>query len=341
MRRVLNLLLWAGGLGTRLRPLTFEDLGNRVVACYPKGVLPLAGLPLLCRVLESVLDGVAAAGWSVGRLLVSTTPEAQHRVVAAVAQSRSFEATEVDFIVGPYTAPGDRFLRALSRTYPTLSCHDDTLVTAESVATMVRAFSLTHQTVIAVSPEPSDGSVPFAIKQNIYTIDLTDTGDSHVFHAPLRIYAPGILNLAADVVGDVEQEQAEEFREFKLSRYLLKHALASPVLIRGLLNVNSPNDYLRALRFLVGDGYYVAPNADCHPASSLVTVAIEEGCRIGNISAENAILFPEAVVGDGCVLQRCIIGHGTHILPTTYIQGSEEAPVVIGNFKTIRRNTKC
>jgi len=329
----INVLIWAGGLGTRLRPLTFEDLGDQIVACYPKGVLPLAGYPLLCRVLESVFEGVDLCGWTVKQLLISTTTDAQSRVLSAVDRLRYHPEPPPILIVGPN--PGDRFLRSLSETYPTLSCHDDTLVTAEGVATMIQAFWRMNRTVIAVSPDPSDGSVLFHANRHAF---VSITADSPLYHAPLRIYSPAILEVAEDIVQYIEERRAEEFREFMLNDRLLERGLAMPVPIHAMLNVNSPSDYLRALRRVLGYDAYVAPDSICHPAASLITTAVEESCRIGRISAKKVIIFPHVAVADGCVLQRCIIGRGTRVLPRTRIVGSKTSPIVIGNFKTIERS---
>jgi len=143
------------------------------------------------------------------------------------------------------------------------------------------------------------------------------------------------------VVRAVEQDHAGEFREFMLDNYLLERDLATPVIVHGLLNVNSPSDYLRAVRHVLGDGSYVSPDSECAATSSLTTVAVEENCRIGKIVAEDVIIFPGVTIGDDCELQECIIGRGTYIAPGISIQGSRESPIVIGNFKTIERRLSC
>lgn len=332
----IDVVLWAGGLGKRLQPLTFEDLGNRQIKRFPKGVLPLAGTPMMCWVLDTIVEGTKRTGWTIHRINVSTIHESIVRITPILQKWSSKHQLKVKFYVGNYNEPGRRFIDALSNDFPTLSCHDDALLSVEAVAKLLDTFSQLGNSIIAFSSEPSGGSVPLPQEYMASGTIECQTENVKLYHSPLRIYLPSVREIAKNLIAMVEKKPKSEFREFMLDRQLLANFVAFGIETNGVFNVNSPRDYLLALKRIIGSGNYIAPNALYDPSCNFNSVAIENGCVIGKDTIiNNVILFPNVRVGQNCVIKTCIIGSDTQILDNTKLLSSSDEVMVIGNFKII------
>lgn len=309
----INLLVWAGGKGTRLRPITWEY--------FPKGTLPLAGETMISRVVRNAVEGIRTSGFELGQILVSTTPEGRRRVQTSLSTLGPQERRRIRFSIAPYDRPGERFLKGLASTVPTLSCNDDKIVRPSAIKRALATFGRLQRTVVAVS------SRSYGLRYRSR------------YHSALTVYSKDVRPVAKELVNEWEDRRGIPFEAYHLASYLRSRNDACFLKVGEPLNVNSATGYLKALHSIIGSGSFVSPSSRCARESRLRTVAVEGKCVIGKVQADSVVFFPDCRVGDGAVISHCIVAPHSRILPGTHLAGTVRRPNFIGTFLSECRNS--
>ncbi|HEX5938548.1 MAG TPA: NDP-sugar synthase [Actinomycetota bacterium] len=295
-----------GGEGTRLRPLTETT---------PKPLLPLVDRPILDHVLDHLVahgvrevimsspyleatfhpfirsrDGVPSITWVTERKPLGTGGAIVS--VLDLLGDEPFFALNGDILT-------DLDLRGLRTSHDTRSA---AVTIALHEVDDARAFGLVERErdgrVTAFREKPRD-SVPGAINAGTYLLDP----------AALRSWNPHTtISIETEIFPALIGRDLPVFG-FGGDAYWL--------------DLGTPEQYLRAhIDLLAGkvsgrvyDAPWIGPGASIHPEARLGTwVVVGEGGEIGGgAGLDEAVLLPDAVVGEDVVIERSIVGPGAVI----------------------------
>jgi mannose-1-phosphate guanylyltransferase len=318
-------IVLVGGLGTRLRPLT---------ATIPKQLLPVAGVPMIERVLAQIAPhGVDRAVLSMGYLpdpFIAAYPD---HVVAGI---------EVSFAIEPFplgTAGAIRFAARAGEVDDTfLAVNGDVLTDLDVGALVATHRASGAEGTIHLTPveDPSRygvvGTDADGVVMSFVEKPAPGTAPSNLINAGTYVLEPAFLDRIDDEVAvSVEREI------FPL--LVAEHSLYASENGAYWIDAGTPVAYLQANidvldgrrqvthpgvlegTTMVLEGTTVAPSARLHrtvlgkgvtvgPDARLENVVALDGATIeARASLTDCVVGPSAVIGQGVVLSNfCLIG---------------------------------
>ena len=304
-------VILVGGMGTRLRPLTYET---------PKQMLPLVGVPMIECALENlarhgVTDVVLSLGYMPDRFIEAYPDD----VIAGIRVTYAVEPEPLD------TAGAIRFAATEAGIAETFIVVNGDVVTDLDLTALL-SFHREHgaEATIALHPvvDPSlFGVVPTAPDGRVLAFvekPPRDEAPTNLINAGTYVMESGVLDRIAPT-GRVSVER-ETFPALAADGVL--YAMADHAY---WLDTGTPHAYLQAnvdiLRGRDGRNVPAIQNGSWAHATSRVdetatlrNAVVDEGCHVGaGAFIERAVLLPGAVVGDGAVVRWSIIGPGAVI----------------------------
>lgn len=337
--------VFAAGLGKRLRPLT---------NVRPKHLLPLAGKPVLRRILEALED----VGIRETVILVSYLSELIRDSVESWNLNLDTVFVEQEEILGtghalkmcrPYLT-GGRFLVA----------YGDITLTSRALRSLIEFHEKRNGDGVVEAVEVEDVSRYGAImnKDNLFMGVMEKSAKG-----------PGLANAGLYILPEESLELVDRIRKSPRGEYELTDLLnmlrskGYRLLVhrsRGdwWFDIGRPTDYLKAnlvimqreeVKFMekgsrvlgrtmppyfIGHGTYIGEGAEIRCGTTVM-----EDVVVGRESVvEESILLSGCHVGSRCRLRRVIVGYNAVIEDEVEIMGGEEAAVVAPN-STIRSGT--
>ncbi|HEY7875194.1 MAG TPA: NDP-sugar synthase [Actinomycetota bacterium] len=318
-------LILAGGLGTRLRPLTYTR---------PKHLLPIANRPHI----EHVLDLLVAHDVRDVVLLTSyLAEEFAPTVDAARARGMRVEVTHEDEPLG--TAGALKNAEPLVADGTFLAFNGDILTDVDlgevvrfhrerRAVTTILLTPVEDPFAFGVVPTEDDGRVTRFIEK-----PPPGTAPTNLINAGVYVFEPAVL----DHIPSGEVWSAER----ALFPGLVEDG--EPVFALGTdaywLDIGTPEKYLQgnldalAGRYvtsavpapgpkasLVADGATVAPDARVSSSCIGTGAIVESGAVV-----ERSVLLPGASIGSGAVVRGSTIGEGARVAPESEISNSAVA----------------
>lgn len=299
-------VILVGGMGTRLRPLTFET---------PKQMLPLVGVPMIECALENlarhgVTDVVLSLGYMPDRF-IEAYPD---NVIAGIKVTYAVEPEPLD------TAGAIRYAAREAGIAETFIVVNGDVVTDLDVTSLLAFHRSTGAMAsIALHPvvDPSlFGVVPTTPEGRVLAFvekPPRDEAPTNLINAGTYIMEPAVLDRIA-AIGRVSVER-ETFPALAADGAL--YAMADHAY---WLDTGTPHAYLQAnvdiLRGRDGrnvpaihDGSWSHATSQVHETSTLRNAVVDQDCEVGaGAFIERAVLLPGAVVGEGAVVRWSIIG---------------------------------
>ncbi|HEV3473257.1 MAG TPA: NDP-sugar synthase [Actinomycetota bacterium] len=308
-------LILAGGLGTRLRPLTYTR---------PKPLLPIAGRPHI----DHVLDLLHRHGITEVVLTTSYLADAFHETsAAAVARGMDVEVMRETRPLGTAGAIKNAVELVADETF--LAFNGDVLTDvdlneliashrgSEAVASILLA-PVDDPSAYGIVPTDDSGRVTGFIEK-----PTPEEATTNMINAGVYVLEPEVLDrIPAGIPASIERETFPALVEtgrvyaFGTDGYWM--------------DVGTPHAYLAAnLDALAGrialevsgtrrDDSLIGEGAEIHTTAQIHSSYIGAGSRIEEGAVlRSCVLFPNVVIGMGASLQRYIVGEGAHIPPKT------------------------
>lgn len=294
----INLFIPAAGYGTRLKPLTDT---------FPKPLLPVAGVPLIQRIIESI-----EAQLDIDRIGINThyLPE---KVEKWAGSSRQNEKIEL-FHEGEILGTGGALVNAetLFNAGTCLLANGDVINDIDWIKLLEFHKGNNNMVTLAVQDREHERRVGADKDNNLLCIDQTCStpGVDHWFgYACAAVYEPEFLNYLPEGESHVVPYWVEASKD---SGRVKVYNIGKETY---WLDIGNPNSYTQAVvDSLKGEKRFFAEPLSTPTYTQLDgDVVIEANCSIGeNISLENVIILPEAIVSDNETLKNCIVtGNGT------------------------------
>jgi mannose-1-phosphate guanylyltransferase len=306
-------LILVGGLGTRLRPLTYSR---------PKHLLPIANRPHI----EHVFDLLARHRVVDVVLLTSYLAETFGEIIErASGRGMSIELTHESEPLG--TAGALKHAESLVGDETFLAINGDVLTDVDIGVVIDRHREKRAEVTILLTPvdDPSAfGVVPTDEEGRVLGFiekPPRDEAPTNLINAGLYVLEPSVLERVPP--GEVWSAERQLFPSL-VAEGARVHALAPPSY---WMDIGTPEKYLQAnidalsgryrtplvakpgpTASLLDDGAKVADGARVSSACLGAAAVVEEGA-----SVERSVLLPEAFVGEGAVVLDSVIGEGARI----------------------------
>lgn len=305
-------LLLAGGLGTRLRPLTFTR---------PKHLLPIVNRPHI----DHVLDLLQLHGVDEAVLTTSYLAEAfNETVVSARARGLAVEVTHESRPLG--TAGAIRHAASVLGAETFLAMNADVLTDADLGALIDLHRDRDARMTLLLTPvdDPSSyGVVPTyddGLVQGFVEKPPMAEARTNLINAGVYVMEPEVLErIPEGETWSAERQlfpelvDAKEMYAFHLDAYWMdigtpqKYLRANLDALQGAYR-SDVADHLTRTGALLGRDVLVADGASIHTSSVGDASRIGAGARI-----EGSVLLPGVVVGDGASVSGCILGAGANV----------------------------
>ena len=319
-------IILVGGMGTRLRPLTYE---------MPKQMLPLVGVPMIERVFEMMArHGITEVVLSLGYLpdhFISAYPEG---AIAGVQICYAVEPEPLD------TAGAIKFAAEFAHIEDTFLVVNGDVLTDLDISALV-AFHRAHDAegTIALHPveDPSRYGVVVTDDHGRVSAFIEkpprEGAPTNLINAGTYVFEPSILSRIAS--GRKVSVERETFPALAAEGTLF--AMADDAY---WLDTGTPATFLRAnIDLLNGRDSAISTkemtgSTWCHVSSQvadsaqMVNSVVDRNCVVGeNVVLEDVVLMPGAVVGDNVQIRSCIIGPhavigSTSVLGPTCVVGA-------------------
>lgn len=307
-------LLIAGGLGTRLRPLTFTR---------PKHLLPIANRPHV----DHVMDLLHRHGVSEVVLLTSYLPDAFADVIArAEAHGISVEVTHEAEPLG--TAGAIKNAEALIGSDSFLAVNGDVLTTADltSLVSFHRGSGAHASILLTPVEDPSAyGVVPTDREGRVERfIEKPDPGTAptNLINAGVYVVEPSVLD--AIPAGEVVSLEHEVFPRLAAAGHLFAFPTDAY-----WMDIGTPEKYVQAnLDALAGSfpteavtepgphAVVTASGTSIGEGAQVSSACIGAGCSIDSGAlVQESVLLDDVVVASGARVIRSALGQGVRVGP--------------------------
>ncbi|HUX03483.1 MAG TPA: NDP-sugar synthase [Acidimicrobiales bacterium] len=320
-------IILVGGMGTRLRPLTYET---------PKQMLPLVGVPMIECVLENLAcHGVTDAVLSLGYLPDQFMKAYPTSVIAGVDVTYAVEPEPLD------TAGAIRFAADFAGVDETFLVVNGDVLTdlnvtrllefhrAKAAEVTIALHEVDDPSLFGVVPTSSEGRVLAFVEK-----PARDEAPTTFINAGTYLFEPSAL---AHIPGN---------RRVSVERETFPALAAAGTLFAMpddayWIDTGTPRTYLRAnVDILNGrdgrimpnvvDGSWRHPSATIEASSTMVNAVVDRGCYVGaNVTLDDVVLLPGAVIEEGAVVRSSIIGPEAvigsfSVLGATCVVGAKE-----------------
>ncbi len=313
-------LILAGGLGTRLRPLTYSR---------PKHLLPIANRPHI----DHVFDLLQGHGIEDIVLLTSYLAEAfADAIERATARGMRLEVTHEAEPLG--TAGGLKNAQGLLDRDTFIALNGDVLTDFDITKAIAFHRDRGAEGTIVLTPveDPS-----------IYGVVPTDP-DGRVTgfiekpprdEAPTNLINAGVYILESSILDRVPANEVWSAERQLFPQLVEEGALFALDLPGYWMDIGTPDKYLAANkdalsgafktdatsnatadRVLLDEGAEVAPDARVSFTCLGAGAAIEQGAVVAS-----SVLLPGAIVGRGAHVDGCVLGEGARVSPGINIAG--------------------
>jgi mannose-1-phosphate guanylyltransferase len=323
----LKSIILVGGMGTRLRPLTYE---------MPKQMLPLVGVPMIECVFEMLSKhGITEVVLSLGYLpdhFISAYPDGS---IAGVRISYAVEPEPLD------TAGAIKFAAQYARIDETFLVVNGDVLTDLDVSALI-AFHRAHGAEATIALHPVEDPSRFGV----VVTDADDRVDAFIEKPPREEAPTNLINAGTYVFEPSVLSRIESGRKVSVERETFPALAAAGTLyamaddaywldtgtpatfLQANIDVLNGRDSVRIVKDLVGTTW-------CHETSRvaasarLVNTVVDRDCVVGeNVVLEGVILMPGAVVHDNVQIRSSIIGPravigSTSVLGPTCVVGAE------------------
>lgn len=294
----INLFIPAAGYGTRLKPLTDT---------IPKPLLPIAGVPLIQRIIESI-----EAHLEIDLIGINThyLPEKINDWAGSSRQKEKIELFHESEILGTGGALVNA--KTLFNAGTCVLANGDVINDIDWNNLLEFHKANNNMVTLAVQDREHERRVGADKDQNLVCIDQTCStpGVDHWYgYACAAVYEPEFLNFLPEGESHVVPYWVEASKDsgrvkvFNIGKETY------------WLDIGNPNSYTQAVvDSLRGEKRFLADPLSTPTYTQLDgDVVIECAAKIGaNVSLENVIVLPEAEVKDSENLKNCIVtGNGT------------------------------
>lgn len=321
-------IILVGGMGTRLRPLTYET---------PKQMLPLVGVPMIECVLESLeRHGVTDAVLSLGYLPDRFTQSYPSNLISGVRVTYAVEPEPLD------TAGAIRYAARFAEVDETFLVVNGDVLTDLDVTNLLR-FHRECEAEVSIALHPVEDPSHFGVvptEPNGRVIAFVekpprDEAPTNLINAGTYVFEPRALDrIAKDGRVSVERET---FPALAAAGTL--YAMADSAY---WLDTGTPQLYLQAnVDVLKGrntqhvfkgiaEGTWCEATAAVDATAQIYHSVIDAQCVVGaDVVIEDSVLLPGAVVQSGCEIRSSIIGPEAvigsgSILGPTCVVGAKE-----------------
>ncbi|MGH2695019.1 MAG: sugar phosphate nucleotidyltransferase [Actinomycetota bacterium] len=306
-------LILAGGLGTRLRPLTYSR---------PKHLLPIANRPHVDHVFELL----ARHGVHHVVLLTSYLAEAFAETIGRVAErGTSIELTHEAEPLG--TAGALKNAESFVGDETFLAVNGDVLTDVD-IATVV-AFHRDRRAEATILLTPVEDPSAFGVVPTdeegrvLGFIEKPPPGEAptDLINAGVYVLEPSVLDRVPP--GEVWSAERQLFPSL-VAEGARVYAVAAPAY---WMDIGTPEKYLQANLDALSGRYQTPLVAEPGPAAILLDAGakVADGARVSSAclgagavveegaSVERSVLLPEASVGEGAVVLDSVIGEGARI----------------------------
>ena len=302
-------IILVGGVGTRLRPLTYET---------PKQMLPLVGVPMIECVFTTLAEhGITDAVLSLGYLPDRFIEAYPNGVVAGVNVSYAVEPEPLD------TAGAIRFAANFADIDDTFLVVNGDVLTDLDITRLV-AFHRDHDAEATIALHEVDdpsrfGVVPTTTEGRVIAFvekPPKDQAPTNLINAGTYVFEPSVLDRIAPS-GRVSVER-DTFPALAATGRL--YAMPDDAY---WLDTGTPQAFLQAnFDLMLGkigghgakgvvDGSWREPSATIDESAQLINAVIDRQCVIeADVVLEQTVLMPGAVVEHGAVVRSSIIGPG-------------------------------
>ena len=300
-------IILVGGVGTRLRPLTYET---------PKQMLPLVGVPMIECVFTTLAEhGITDAVLSLGDLPDRFIEAYPNVVGAGVNVSYAVEPEPLD------TAGAIRFAANFADIDDTFLVVNGDVLTDLDITRLV-AFHRDHDAEATIALHEVDdpsrfGVVPTTTEGRVIAFvekPPKDHAPTNLINAGTYVFEPSVLDRIAPS-GRVSVER-DTFPALAATGRL--YAMPDDAY---WLDTGTPQAFLQAnFDLMLGkigghgakgvvDGSWREPSATIDESAQLINAVIDRQCVIeADVVLEQTVLMPGAVVEHGAVVRSSIIG---------------------------------
>ncbi len=298
-------VILVGGMGTRLRPLTYET---------PKQMLPLVGVPMIECALENLArHGVTDVVLSLGYLPDQFIAAYPDDVIAGIKVTYAVESEPLD------TAGAIRFAATSSGIADTFIVVNGDVVTDLDVTALldfhrrrgaigtIALHPVVDPSLFGVVSTTPEGRVLAFVEK-----PPREEAPTNLINAGTYVFEPAVLDRIPSGRVSVERET---FPSLAASGEL--YAMADDAY---WLDTGTPHAYLQAnVDILKGrdgrnvpsivDGSWRHASSHVSESATLINAVIDRECRVGHGAVvERAVLLPGATVAEGAEVRWSIVG---------------------------------
>jgi NDP-sugar pyrophosphorylase family protein len=290
-------MILAAGLGTRLRPLTFE---------IPKPVVPVLGRPLC----GYAMDFLRSFGATRFLLNLHHRPEIVRKRVDAWAAGRfpvEYSCEPEILGTGGGIANAAEFLRG--GTF--LAANSDVIARFPLNEALARHRETRALATLVLFPDPAGRYTPVKVREDGRIAGFGDDAPAGAFEGFFTGYQIAEPELLAHIPPRRHSCIVRETYAPLIARGAPVHAFLSSGFF---LDFGTPSDYLEGVISLLGERedaarVFVGPGAGVDPTASVgPDAAIESGASVGaGATVRRAIVWPGATVAPGAVVEGGIL----------------------------------
>ncbi|MFH0962214.1 MAG: NDP-sugar synthase [archaeon] len=347
-----QVLVLAGGYGTRLRPLTLKT---------PKELLPILGKPAI----DYLLENLSRNGFRDVTLSVNDT--FHERLRNHIGSGKQFGLDEVSFVVEKTGNENQKLgaVGALEFIASQTNFNQDTLIVGADNFSPYFDFRGMFQRHRETGAEASIGLYKFPHRELLSQMGIAEIlpgGKIVRFHEKPKEPPSDLISTAMYFVSpDFFSRHVPEYVSALRARgekpdnlgQIWEHLLGRGHYLGGFvspefwIDIGKPQGYFLANEFMLGKRLlgkpYFAKGAKL--GKGIIArgpTLVEAGAEIGenvvfekhnhvmggatvgdNSLLENCLIFPGAKIEDGCALQNCIVSEGAEISEGTTVSGAE------------------
>lgn len=310
----------AGGLGTRLRPLTYD---------YPKSLMPVDGRPSIFYLLNSLSD--------VSNEFIITTSYMYEKLLHQLIHNELFD--RFNFLFSIEKKPLGTFggIKKIEEYIDSTFVVGNADTVFDFSVKEIIEFHEKRRNLITIALTEVDNPSEFGVVRldNGYIVEFQEKPKSNPIS---NIANTGLYVMEPEVFNYLEPGKSSDIAKDLIPRLKDKNEKIGGFLTKGTwIDIGRPSDLIKAnmhiakkwkskeIRF--SQGSFFNGNIEVGSGSTLNGSYLYDGVIIGNnCKIENSLILNGAKVGDNCIIRGSIIGFESEIL-----NGSEIINSVLGS----------
>ncbi|MFH0817367.1 MAG: NDP-sugar synthase [Candidatus Micrarchaeota archaeon] len=316
-------VILAGGLGTRLRPLTYT---------VPKPMLPVANRPILDRTVERLasagIEGAVLTTNYLAKQIEEHVKKANYPIPVDVIEESEPLGTAGSVRNARWKLDGD-FLVVQGDTISSIDLKEH--IAAHRGLATISLTKVDNPGDYGIAELSKEGKVKRFLEKpgpSEFFSNLANTGTYSFSHEILDLIPEGKSDFSIDVFPSLLEEkkriygiaQAGYWKDvgsitnyFSGNRYLLGSIASGKVSEKAFVSRNAK----LVPPYIIGDGTQIGTDAFIGP-----NTIIGNNCQVGSGSEIiGAILHDSVKLGSGCKIESCIIGDKSELGEGVYVAG--------------------